>query len=150
MEKNKNKANLSAGWVVPIDRPRPGQSCSPPPSTPAARTPGQRVAAKTLALFHQLIPIVQQNIADAAHPRAVFADIRRGDAVGKLVVLAEDRPFLREVERPAAPAPVGRIDRVEDVLDDARLLVVGLLDEKAVVFDAFDGGFFFGLIGGES
>ncbi len=48
------------------------------------------------------------------------------------MLLADDRPLLREGVEPVAAAQSG--ERV-DVLDDAGLLVVSLFNEKAVVLN---------------
>jgi hypothetical protein len=65
------------------------------------------------------------------------------DGVGKLVRLTEQRPFLREHELPLAVVWADQLvdiaADVEDMLHDARFLIVGLLDQEGIVLNAFGG-----------
>ena len=63
--------------------------------------------------------------------------------------LTEDRPLLRKAEDPAAVLRIVHVNRVENMLNDSGLLIVGLLDEKAVVLDTLDGGLLFRGLGGD-
>ena len=92
-------------------------------------------------LVEGLEAIIEQHVIAAVHllPTAVEPGI--GNGVGNLVRLAEQRPFLGEDK---LPVPVVRPDlfvdvaaQVEDVLHDARLLVVGFLNEKGIILNAF-------------
>src|SRR5687768_6059634 len=55
------------------------------------------------------------------------------------MILPKDRPLLSEVERPTASSRIVIVERTENMLHHARLLVVRLFDEKAVVLDNVDG-----------
>ena len=80
----------------------------------------------------------QTSVADSLFRHPVDAAQRNG--VRDLVSLREYRPLLgeQEIDGPlgiAAMFPGG--DQIEDVLDDARLLIVGFLDQERVVANRF-------------
>src|SRR6185436_13822074 len=81
------------------------------------------------AVAEQLVAVVDRDVAEPA----VAVSARERHGVAQLVAEAGRRPLLREVEAPVAA--VARQLEHADVLDDAGLLVVGLLDEKAVVLN---------------
>jgi hypothetical protein len=74
------------------------------------------------AFHHRLVAVVQQGVAEAGSRSAV----QKRQRVGKLVFLGHHRPFLGEAGGPLTVQPY----RAEDVLEDTRFLVEGLLDEK--------------------
>src|SRR5262245_24645116 len=62
------------------------------------------------------------------------------DGVRKLVILPVYRPLLSEGKRPTALSRITAVEVLENMLHDARLLIVGFFDQKTVVFDNFDRG----------
>ena len=83
-----------------------------------------------LAVAHELVAVVEHDVAQAG-AAAVRMEHRHG--VAQLVPDAPEGPFLGEAEVPG----VATLEPGEgaDVLDHPRLLVVGLLDQEAVVGD---------------
>ena len=53
------------------------------------------------------------------------------------MLLAEDRPLLREHEIPVAALPA----QAENMLHDARLLIVGFFDQEGVVLERLRSAF---------
>src|SRR6476660_10588780 len=60
------------------------------------------------------------------------------DGVRKLVILPVYRPLLSEGKRPTALSRITAVEVLKNMLHHARLLIVGLFDQKTVVFDNFD------------
>src|SRR5262249_40939811 len=98
----------------------------------------RRECRHAVGFFQQLIAIVDEHIAGSPDALALLTLRERWNRKRKLVLKAVERPFLREAERPAAVLRVVHINRVKDVLNDARVLIVRLLDEKTVVLDPVD------------
>ena len=65
--------------------------------------------------------------------------MRRRDGERNLVIFGKERPFLREAKGPTALTRIICIDSVEDMLDNALLLVVGLFDKETVIGNSVDG-----------
>ena len=76
----------------------------------------------------QLVAVVDADVTEAG--AGAFA-VQDGHHVAELMTHPADRPFLGERERPGVAAL--RPQKVAHVLNDSRLLVVGLFHEKAVV-----------------
>jgi len=81
----------------------------------------------------ELIAIVERNVTDTG---AVI--VLQRDAVAELMMQAAEGPFLGEGESPGVA--LIRPGEIADVLNDARILVVGFLDQETVVGDAGGGG----------
>src|SRR6266540_32987 len=115
----------------------PGTICSPLARLCAQRMPG--LTNRPSALVHasvrveHLIAIVERHVADARHARRAARQMLHGECEARLALPAEQRPFLGEAVGPR----VGAAEQLEraDVLHDAGLLIVGLLDQEAVVRD---------------
>ena len=88
--------------------------------------------------FERLVAVIQQGIADPVLAFSFIDQVIAKDGVRKLVILPVYRPFLGEGKGPTALPWVIAIDRLENMLHHARLLIVGFFDQKTVVFDNFD------------
>jgi hypothetical protein len=91
--------------------------------------PGRHVQ-RLLTLAGELVAVVERHIAEPG-ARALGVRDRRREA--QLVTKPAQRPFLGEGEIPGAAAV--RAGEGPDVLHDPGFLVVGLLDQEAVVGD---------------
>ena len=65
--------------------------------------------------------------------------MRGRDGERNLVIFGKERPFLREAKGLIALLGIVCIDSVEDMLDNALLLVVGFFDKETVVRNSVDG-----------
>src|SRR4029450_203710 len=78
-----------------------------------------------LAASGKLVTVVEGDVSEIRAGTGFSGNARLENRVGELVRLARTRPLLRERRRPGAPPPP--LKRI-DVLNDALLLVVGLLE----------------------
>ena len=84
---------------------------------------------------HQLVPVVQENIADADSGAGKGSGVQSHQRVTELVAfIPGNRPFLGEGVVPVFAVP--EAGEAGNVLHHAEILVVGLLHQKAVVLDA--------------
>ena len=88
----------------------------------------------SLAVSDSLVAIVQKYIAEADTLRTERTLAQGDKGIAKLMVDASDGPFLRESVGPVLR--IGEIDGIADVLHEAKLLVVGFLDQETIVLDA--------------
>jgi hypothetical protein len=87
-----------------------------------------------LGIARQLIPVIQGHVAQ---PGAEPFDVLDRNGIAELMADTAERPFLGEVVGPVATIPALE---GADVLHHPGFLVVGLLEEEAVVLDLSDKG----------
>ena len=75
---------------------------------------------------------VDGSLDECRRSNAFVRGVSEGNRVGKLISLAEERPFLREVraENVVAVRKEGRGTSERCVLNDAELLIVSFFNEK--------------------
>ena len=110
---------------------KPGAAAAEPAIGVAGReqqAQARRECDPAAGAVQRLVAVVEARVPDPG----VFADRLHGKGQAQLVPLRRRRPFLGERVRPVA---LSEAREAADVLDDARLLVVGLLEQEAVVGD---------------
>src|SRR5262245_30851736 len=95
------------------------------------------------AFFQHLEAVVEENVSDPILVITAVAEEGKRNGVRELVPLGEDRPLLGEVQIPpplvwvhvsVLPPLCG-----ENMLYHSHFLVIGLFDQKAIIFDHLDG-----------
>src|SRR6266540_4742239 len=97
-----------------------------------------------LTLFQSLVSVIEQDVADTVDSVSTVNKMIGWNRVRKLMILGKYRPLLREIKRPPSGTRIIVVNCGKDMLHYARFLVVGLFDQKTIIFDHIDRSFFRG------